>query len=86
MEGLKLTDQQHNIYLLTLKEMGLVQLKGYGQENGRVYLEFTPKGKALELLQKMEQEQSVPIQPKKLLDSFFAYKNIIRKVKEGVIG
>ncbi len=86
-ESLKITDQQHAVYLLALQKTGIVQFSGVEVDklSGRVWLKFSPKEKALEELQSLEKGQSPPIQPKNLLDCFYEFKNIIRKTKEGIL-
>ena len=84
MESLRISDQQSTIYLLSLKNEGILELAGYELEpgSGRVWFEFLPKDKALNEIRKMENQQAQPIQPKRLLDSFNEFKNILRKAKQ----
>ncbi len=81
--SIKISDQPSAVYLLFLKNEGLLELAGYSCEplSGRVWLEFSPKDKALDEIRKMENQQAKPIQPKRLLDSFIEFKNIIRKAR-----
>lgn len=80
-DSIKISDQVTAIYLLSLKNEGLLQIVGSTFENNRLTLEFSPKGKALFELQKMENLQAQPMQPKKLLDGLAEFKNILRRVR-----
>lgn len=78
---IKVSDQSSAIFLISLKNEGILQIVGSSFENNRLTLEFAPKSKALSELQKMENLQATPIQPKKLLDGLSEFKNILRKAK-----
>lgn len=81
VDEIKISDQSTAVFLISLKNEGKLQLTGTGWEDNRLWISFSPKSKALSEIQKMENMQSEPLQPKRFLDSLAEFKNILRREK-----
>ncbi len=76
-------DKRNAPYLLAASFAGLIQFKGSYCENGVLYWQFSPKDKALELLEQVNTKTDPPIPAQDLFTAIETFWKQVAKTRNG---